>query len=293
MIVVETIDALRAARRDLKGRVGLVPTMGYLHDGHRSLVIAARQECAHVIASIFVNPTQFGANEDLSTYPRDLPRDLAMLQAEGVDVVFVPTAAQMYPPRFQTYVNVEQVSQGKEGASRPTHFRGVTTVVSKLFNLCQPDDAYFGQKDAQQVVVIRQMVRDLNFPLQIHVCPTWREADGLAMSSRNAYLSVEDRQAAVTLWRALQAMRTRYEQGERRAAMLQEAARAVFATEPRAALDYVSVARARDLEEVETADEPLLVSLAARVGKPRLIDNMLLPYHLNSREGATAVLGVG
>lgn len=293
MIVVETIDALREARRKLQGRVGLVPTMGYLHDGHRSLVRAARQECAYVITSIFVNPTQFSPSEDLSTYPRDLQRDLAMLEAESVDIVFVPTAEQMYPPHFQTYVNVEFVSQGKEGASRPTHFRGVTTVVSKLFNLCQPDDAYFGQKDAQQVVVIRQMVRDLNFPLRIQVCPTVREADGLAMSSRNVYLDAEDRRAAVTLWRALQAVRARYEQGARTASELQAAARAVFAEEPRVTLDYVSVARARDLADVDIADEPLLVSLAACVGKPRLIDNMLLPFALNTREGATAALGVG
>lgn len=292
MIVVETIEALRAIRNTWGGGVGLVPTMGYLHEGHRSLFVAAREDCEHVIASIFVNPTQFGANEDLSTYPRDLPRDLAMLEAVGVDVAFTPLASEIYPKGFQTYVNVENVSQGKEGATRPTHFRGVTTVVSKLFNICQAQDAYFGQKDAQQVVVIRQMVRDMNIPINIHVCPTVREADGLAMSSRNAYLKPQERQTALTLSRALEAVRARYEAGERDVMLLRESAQAVFTAE-NLAPDYISVARASDFEEVETiVTVPIVVSLAVRVGKPRLIDNMLLPFDLNNRKGLTATLGV-
>mgnify|MGYP006275579729 CR=1 FL=1 len=292
MKVVETIADLRAERQQLKGRVGLVPTMGYVHAGHMSLIEAARAQCDRVIATIFVNPTQFAPDEDLSTYPRDMPRDLAQFEAAGVDLVFTPTPEVMYPPRYQTYVSVEDVTQGREGGSRPTHFRGVATIVNKLFNLTQADVAFFGQKDAQQVVVIRQMVRDLNMPIAIDVCPIVREADGLALSSRNVYLSADERQAARTLPQALQATADLYDSGERDPDLLRETAYNLLAVEPLVTIDYVSLADARTLREITRAtDEPLLLSLAAQVGKPRLLDNCLLPLTLNTHDGATATLG--
>ena len=200
MMVSTSLDELRSARLLLDGTVGFVPTMGYLHEGHVSLARRAHEECDRVVASIFVNPTQFGANEDLSKYPRDLKRDLTLLEAAGVDLVWTPTPEVMYPPNFATWVDVEGLTKPLEGAARPGHFRGVTTVVAKLFNAVQPQKAYFGQKDAQQAAVIRQMTRDLNFPVEIVVCPIIREADGLAMSSRNTYLSPEERQAATILF---------------------------------------------------------------------------------------------
>ncbi len=292
MQIVETIADLRVSRRELRGKVGLVPTMGYLHEGHLSLVNAAREDCDSVLATIFVNPTQFAEGEDLSTYPRNMPRDLQLLEEAGVDLVFTPTSELMYPPRFQTWVTVEDVTQGKEGGQRPGHFRGVTTIVSKLFNLTQPDAAYFGQKDAQQVVTIRQMVRDLNFPLAIVVCPVVRAEDGLALSSRNVYLSAEERRAATALNRALQAAGACYESGERDPEVLRRAAADVLAAEPLAQVDYISLADAATLAEIsEPSENPLLISLAAQVGKPRLLDNCLLPLSLNTREGATRTLG--
>jgi len=292
MQVVETISELRSARRQLPGRVGVVLTMGYLHEGHLALVRAAREECDSVLATIFVNPTQFAEGEDLSTYPRDMPRDLRLLEEAGVDLVFTPTPELMYPPRYQTWVTVEEVTRGKEGGQRPGHFRGVTTVVSKLFNLTQPDFAYFGQKDAQQVVVIRQMVRDLNFPLEIVVCPVVRAGDGLALSSRNVYLSGEERRAATALNRALLTAGDRYESGERDPVVLKAAAAQVLSAEPLAQVDYISLADASTLQEVtDPSERPLLLSLAVQVGKPRLLDNCLLPLALNTREGATRVLG--
>jgi pantoate--beta-alanine ligase len=291
MQVLELIDALRQVRKSLKGTVGLVPTMGYLHAGHISLVEAA-QENDFVIATIFVNPSQFAVNEDLSTYPRDLPRDLAMLEAAGVDYVFTPTPAMMYPPSYQTWVTVEEVSQGREGAVRPEHFRGVATVVSKLFNLIQPDKAYFGQKDAQQVAVIRQMVRDLNFSVDIQVCPIIREADGLAMSSRNVYLQPEERRVARVLYRALQGVGALYEAGERHPDVLREEASRIIQAEALAELHYVSLADSRNLKELSRpSDEPMLLSVAAKIGKPRLLDNCLLPLSLNTQTGATLHLG--
>jgi len=293
MQVVETIAELRAARRELSGRVGVVLTMGYLHKGHLALVKAAREQCDSVLATIFVNPTQFAEGEDLSTYPRDMPRDLRLLEEAGVDLVFTPTPELMYPPRFQTWVTVDEVAKGKEGGQRPGHFRGVTTIVSKLFNLTQPDFAYFGQKDAQQVVVIRQMVRDLNFPLEIVVCPVVRAEDGLALSSRNVYLSTEERRAATALNRALKAAGECYETGERNPEILRQAAAEVLAAEPLVLVDYISLANAGTLEEItEPTQQPLLLSLAAQVGKPRLLDNCLLPIHLNTQEAATQWLGV-
>lgn len=292
MQVIESIVELRKARALLKGPVGLVPTMGYLHAGHLSLVAEARRDNTAVIATIFVNPAQFAANEDLSTYPRDLPRDLSMLENAGADLVFTPPPAEIYPPAYQTYVTVEGVSQGGEGAVRPHFFRGVATVVAKLFNLIQPDFAYFGQKDAQQVVVIRRMAADLNFLLQIVVCPILREADGLAMSSRNVYLTPEERKAAAVLYRGLQAAAFAYDAGERDAAKLRESAEMIIRQEPLAHLNYVSLVRAHDLAELENPIvSPALLSVAAQVGHTRLIDNCLLPSALNTREGATQILG--
>lgn len=292
MQVVDSIAALRAARANLPGKVGLVPTMGALHAGHRSLVDEARTENDGVIVTIFVNPTQFAPGEDLAKYPRDLPGDLKLLEAAGVDLVFTPTPDLMYPPGYQTYVEVETVTVGLEGAHRPGHFRGVATVVSKLFNLTQPTTAYFGQKDAQQVAVIRRMVHDLNFPLNIAIIPTMRETDGLAMSSRNVYLTPEQRAAAPVLYRALQAAGQAYADGERQPASLQRLMLQTLADEPLANVDYVSIADARNLQTVEQAtDQPLLLSMAVKIGSTRLIDNGLLPLNLNTRAGLEQMLG--
>ncbi|MEQ8674435.1 MAG: pantoate--beta-alanine ligase [Aggregatilineales bacterium] len=292
MQIIDSLSDLRQARRDLMGRVGLVPTMGALHQGHMSLVDAARADNDSVIATIFVNPTQFAANEDLSAYPRDLDGDLAKFEAAGVDIVFTPTPAMMYPDGFQTYITVEQVTQGLEGAHRPGHFRGVTTIVSKLFNLTQPTTAYFGQKDAQQVVVIRRMVADLNFPLEIAVIPTQREADGLAMSSRNVYLTHAERQSATVLNRALVAAGEAYEQGERAPDVLLSVMQDVVTMDALAKPEYFSVADAVTLQELDVATHtPMLLSLTVQIGKPRLLDNRLLPIALNTREGLTATLG--
>jgi pantoate--beta-alanine ligase len=292
MQVIDNISELRSARAALSGRIGLVPTMGALHDGHLSLVRAAQQANDAVIVTIFINPAQFAADEDLSKYPRDLPGDLDKLAAAGVDLVFTPTPDVMYPPGFQTWVNVTQVSQGLEGAARPDHFRGVATVVSKLFNLTQPQAAYFGQKDAQQVVVVKRMTHDLNFPLKIVVCPTAREIDGLALSSRNVYLSPEQRAAVPVLYQSLNMAAKLYEQGERSPVELRRRIQAMISEQPLAQLEYVSVADAATLHELDTSsDMPMLVSLTARFGTTRLLDNMLLPVHLNTQEGLTAVLG--
>ena len=276
MQVVSTLDELRAARQRLSGTLGLVPTMGALHEGHLSLVRRAKAECAHVTVSIFVNPTQFGPQEDLSKYPRDLPHDLALLEAEGVELVWTPTPAEVYPPNFQTWVSVEGLTLPLEGALRPGHFRGVTTVVAKLFNAFQAQKAYFGQKDAQQVAVIRRMALDLNFPTEIIVCPTLREADGLAMSSRNVYLNPEERRAATALYRALSAAKSAYEQGQRSAESLRQIVAAIFASEPLAQLQYFSCADYDSLQEVDQINGKTLLSMAAFLGKTRLIDNVIL-----------------
>ena len=276
MQTVTMLAQLRAARASLAEPVGLVPTMGYLHEGHLSLARRARAECASVAATIFVNPTQFGPDEDLSTYPHDLPRDLRLLEAEGVDLVWMPTPEVMYPPGYQTWVTVGELSKPLEGRERPGHFRGVTTVVAKLFNGIQPQRAYFGQKDAQQVVVIRQMARDLNFALDIVVCPTVREADGLAMSSRNAYLSPAERRAAAVLYRALDAARAAFEGGEREAERLRRAVAETIGGEPLARLQYVSCAHPDTLQELETVAGRGLLSLAVFLGQTRLIDNMIV-----------------
>ena len=276
MQTVTTLAELRAARRSLPGTVGFVPTMGYLHAGHISLARRACAECASVVASIFVNPTQFGPNEDLAKYPRDLPRDLAQLEAAGVDLVWTPAPEEMYLPGFQTWVTVEGLTRPLEGEARPTHFRGVTTIVAKLFNAVGPDKAYFGQKDAQQAAVIRQMVMDLNFPVEIVVCPIVREPDGLAMSSRNVYLSPEERQAATVLYRSLSAARSAYDSGERQAESLRARVRSIVASEPLARLQYVSCADYDTLEELETVSRKALLSMAVYMGKTRLIDNFVL-----------------
>ena len=276
MKIVTTFPELRKARRTLTGPVGFVPTMGYLHAGHISLVQAARTECASVAASIFVNPTQFGPNEDLDQYPRDLPRDLALLEAAGVDLVWTPPLEVMYPPGFQTWVEVEALTRRLEGEARPGHFRGVTTIVAKLFNAVGPDKAYFGQKDAQQAVVVRRMAKDLDFPIEIVICPTLREADGLAMSSRNIYLNPEERQAATVLFRALSAAKSVYDSGERAAEKLRALVRATVAAEPLARLQYVSCADYDTLEELETVRGKALLSMAVYMGKTRLIDNFVI-----------------
>ncbi len=282
MKTVTTLSDLRAARLSLQGTVGLVPTMGYLHEGHLSLVRQAKAGCDHVIVSIFVNPTQFGPKEDLSKYPRDLERDLELLSslpAPGTAqeiVVWTPSAEEIYPPGYQTWVQVEALTSPLEGAMRPGHFKGVTTIVAKLFNAAQPDKAYFGQKDAQQAAVIRKMVMDLNFPLEVIVCPTVREADGLAMSSRNKYLNEEERAAATVLFRALSAAKALFEDGERDAEALRSKMKAVIEAEPLAQMQYVSCADYDTLEELDQIKGKTLLSMAVFVGKTRLIDNFVL-----------------
>jgi pantoate--beta-alanine ligase len=255
---------------------GLVPTMGYLHEGHLSLVRRARQENHRVGVSIFVNPIQFNNPNDLVAYPRDPERDLALLREAGVDLVWTPAPDMVYPPGFQTYVEVEEVTRSLEGAARPGHFRGVATVVAKLFNVFQPQRAYFGQKDAQQVVVVKRMVEDLNFNLEVVVCPTQREADGLAMSSRNARLSPAARQQATCLYRALLAAKTAFEGGQRSAEALRSTMRSVIEATPLARLDYVSVAHPDTLAELEIIENRALISLAVFVDEVRLIDNMIV-----------------
>jgi pantoate--beta-alanine ligase len=250
--------------------------MGYLHEGHLSLVRRARAECASVVVSIFVNPTQFSPQEDLEAYPRDLPRDLRLLDSVGTDLVWLPTPEIMYPPDYQTWVNVEDITKPLEGARRPTHFRGVTTVVAKLFNAIQPHKAYFGQKDAQQAIVIRRMVKDLDYPLDVVICPIVREPDGLAMSSRNVYLTPQERQAATVLFRALQAARTAFESGDREAGSLRRIVEEVINNEPLASLQYVSCADPVTLLELDGPVEDGLLSMAVFFGKTRLIDNILL-----------------
>jgi pantoate--beta-alanine ligase len=278
MRVIETVNEMRVARREIASLGGFVPTMGYLHAGHLSLARAARAECATVVASIFVNPAQFGPNEDLSRYPRDLPRDLNLLASAGVDLVFTPTAAEMYPAGFATYVEPGgALTERLEAAARPGHFRGVATVVTKLFQIVAPDVAYFGQKDAQQVAVIRRMIADLNLPVELRVLPTVRERDGLAMSSRNAYLNTEERAAAVVLYRALEAGQALIASDPAASAQrVIEAMRGVIAAEPRARLEYADVCDPDTFAPLEALRAPAILAIAARVGPARLIDNFLL-----------------
>jgi len=278
MKVCRTIAAFRQEKQARGAGIwGLVPTMGYLHAGHLSLVAAARAENDYVAASIFVNPMQFNNPQDLASYPRNESVDLAMLEGAGVNLVFMPAVEEMYPANFQTHVEVEHITQPLEGAHRPGHFRGVATVVSKLFNIIQPQRAYFGQKDAQQVAVIRRMVQDLNLLIEMRVCPTLRESDGLAMSSRNARLSAEARQAASVLYRALQGAEVAYHQGEHHPAALRQKMLDILTTEPLAQVEYVSVADVATLVELEAPHpDDILLSMAVGIGGVRLIDNIVL-----------------
>ena len=276
MKVIETIAEMREVRRQLTEPVGLVPTMGYFHEGHLSLVRRARAENPSVVVSIFVNPTQFGPQEDFKSYPHDTQRDLARLEKKKTDIVFMPSAAEMYPPQFNSWVEVSGVTERLEGASRPGHFRGVTTVCAKLFNIVQPTKAYFGQKDAQQAIVIKKMVAGLNMNLEIVTLATVREPDGLAMSSRNIYLNPQERQAATVLYQALSLAQKLWSQGEKDAERLRQEMRALIQKQPLAKVDYVSIADAETLDELDTVSPPALVSLAVRIGKTRLIDNVVL-----------------
>jgi pantoate--beta-alanine ligase len=274
--VIRTRAELRAALATAPRPLGLVPTMGWLHDGHRSLMQGARAENATTIATIFVNPRQFNEAADYQRYPRNEARDLAICEEEGLDLVFAPPVEEVYPPGFDTLVTVGAVARPLEGAARPGHFDGVATVVAILFDLVGADRAYFGQKDAQQVMVIRQMARDLAIATQVVTCPTVRESDGLALSSRNVHLSAAERAAAPAIRRALIAGRALWAGGERSADAIREAMSAVLAREPLAVPEYVSVADGRTLAELETVDGPALLSVAVRFGTTRLIDNELI-----------------
>jgi pantoate--beta-alanine ligase len=276
MQIAKTIAEMKAFRMKILGSVGFVPTMGYLHDGHLALVKQARVENSVVVASIFVNPTQFGPTEDFKAYPRDTERDLAMLRKERTDIVFMPTAEEMYPEEFNSWVEVEKVTDRLEGSCRPGHFKGVTTVVAKLFNIVEPTRAYFGQKDAQQALVIKKMVADLNMNLEVIVAPTVRESDGLAMSSRNVYLNPQERQAATVLFKALTLAQNLRGKGERNAETIRQEMTSLISKEPLSKIEYVSIADAETLEELTEIDKSAIASLAVRIGKTRLIDNILL-----------------
>jgi pantoate--beta-alanine ligase len=276
MQVVQKISELRLLRDELDGTVGFVPTMGYLHEGHLALVKRARAENSSAIVSIYVNPAQFGPGEDFGAYPRDIERDLKLLRNARVDVVFVPSDEEMYPPEFSTWVDVEKVTDRLEGASRPGHFRGMATVVAKLFNIVRPSRAYFGQKDAQQAAVINRMVADLDMRIEVVVVPTLRESDGLAMSSRNIYLDREERQAATVLFKALTLARQLREEGVRDAEEIRRQMVSLIQKEPLAQIDYVSIAHADTLQEMDLMEGVVLASLAVRIGRTRLIDNMIL-----------------
>ena len=277
MKIARTVAEVRSLRGKLEDPVGFVPTMGALHEGHLSLVRSARAENKSVVVSIFVNPTQFSPSEDFDTYPRDLERDLRLLEEESVDLVFAPASVELYPAGYSTWVEVESLTERLEGAARPTHFRGVATIVTKLFNIVAPQRAYFGQKDAQQALVIRRLIRDLNLPIELRVCPTVRESDGLALSSRNSYLSADERRAATVLKRGLDLAERLFSGGERDADRIRRRVRDLISSEPLAEIDYVSVADLETLDELESLDRPALVSLAVRFGRTRLIDNTILP----------------
>ncbi len=276
MKVIDTIQEMKKVRRALKEPVGFVPTMGYLHEGHVSLVRQAKEENKSVVVSIFVNPAQFGHREDLSSYPRDLKRDLALLEKAGTDVVFVPKDGEMYPSGYDTWVDVDKLTKRLEGASRPTHFRGVTTVVAKLFNIVEANNAYFGQKDAQQALVIQKMVDDLNMNVRVVVCTTVRETDGLAMSSRNVYLTPEQRKQATVLYRSLLLAKDFYAKGERNATKIRRQMTELIQKEPLAVIDYISIADEQNLEELEMIQGKALVSMVVKFGNTRLLDNVML-----------------
>jgi pantoate--beta-alanine ligase len=279
MKICKTIDDMRAASRQTRHdgkRLGFVPTMGALHEGHLSLVRAAKAKCDVVAASIFVNPLQFGPSEDLANYPRTFEHDTGVLEREAVDLLFAPTPEEMYPAGAVTYVTVEGLSEKLCGRSRPGHFRGVTTVVAKLFHIVEPDLAFFGQKDAAQATIIRRMVQNLNLPVEIVVCPIVREPDGLAMSSRNAYLSPQERKSALVLYRSLTQVKNRFDQGERTAAKLIKAGKQLLTQEPAVRLDYLEIVDPATLDPMQELTKSALVALAAVVGNTRLIDNILL-----------------
>jgi len=276
MKVIKTIAEMRRLRLKLAEPVGFIATMGYLHQGHLALVRQARADNTSVVVSIFVNPTQFGTGEDFDRYPRNLERDLSLLQKEGVDAVFVPTTGEIYPPRFSSRVEVDNITRRLEGASRPGHFKGVVTVVAKLFNIIQPTRAYFGQKDVQQAVVIKKMVADLNMNLKVITLPIVREPDGLAMSSRNSYLNPKERQAALVLYQSLMLTKKLWQRGEKDAEKLRQEMARLIRKEPLAAIDYVSITDTETLEELEEVKPPALVLLAVKIGETRLIDNVVL-----------------
>jgi pantoate--beta-alanine ligase len=276
MKIVKTIVELRNLRPKLAKPLGFVPTMGYLHEGHLELVRRARAENQTAAVSIFVNPTQFGPHEDFKQYPRDPERDLALLAKEGTDLVFMPSAEEMYPPNFDSWVEVGKLAERLEGAARPGHFRGVATVVAKLFNIVRPDKAYFGQKDAQQLLVIKKITADLDMGVEVVAVPTVREPDGLAMSSRNTYLNVEERKQAVVLYQALTLAQKLYADGERDAKAIIEQMTALIRRQPLAKIEYISIADAETLDEMDIVKPPALISMAVRFGKTRLIDNVVV-----------------
>lgn len=278
MKIAETIAEVRAEVKEWRKQglsVGLVPTMGFLHEGHQSLIERACRENDRVVVSDFVNPVQFGPGEDLASYPRDLERDAEVCRKAGADLIFHPTPEEMYFPDFSTYVNMELLSEELCGKTRPTHFRGVCTVVSKLFHIVAPDRAYFGQKDAQQLAIIKRMVRDLNFDIEIVGCPIVREADGLAKSSRNTYLSLEERQAALVLSKAVALGQSMAEQGEKDAEKIVSAMKKLISEEPMARIDYVQAVDAVTVQPIKEMTPPVLVAMAVYIGKTRLIDNFI------------------
>jgi pantoate--beta-alanine ligase len=276
MQVVKTIEEMKHIRAGLTGTVGFVPTMGYLHEGHLELVRRAKKDNDIAVVSIFVNPTQFGPKEDFEKYPRDMERDLGLLKGVGTDYVFVPLPVDIYPGGFNSWVDVKQVTEQLEGAARPGHFRGVATVVAKLFNIVQPVHSYFGQKDAQQCCVIKKMVKDLNMPLEVVIVPTVREPDGLAMSSRNVYLNAEQRQQAPVLYQSLKLAQRLWVAGEKNAAFIRQNMADFIRKKPLAEIEYISIANAETLEELDLLKPPLLISMVVRFGKTRLLDNEIL-----------------
>lgn len=279
MLIYHTIAEIRGYVREARSSghsIGLVPTMGYLHEGHLELMRRAKRQCDKVIVSIFVNPAQFGPGEDLERYPRDLERDVRMSEEVGVDAIFNPPVEEIYPAGYCTYVDVERITEKLCGLSRPGHFRGVATVVAKLFNIIKPDFAYFGQKDAQQALVIKRMVTDLNMDLEVVTVPTVREADGLAMSSRNVYLEPDQRRAALVLSRSLHMAEEAFRGGERDAAKIRQLVIDKIKLEPLANVDYVEIYSHPDLEPVEQIQGPALLALAVKIGRARLIDNTIL-----------------
>ena len=276
MRVITSIADMKKARQKLAEPTGFVPTMGSLHEGHLALVKRARADNSSVMVSLFVNPTQFTPHEDFNSYPRDLQCDLAMLEKEKVDVAFTPSVTEMYPPRFNSWVEVGKLTELLDGAARPSHFRGVATIVVKLFNIVRPSRAYFGQKDAQQLAVIKKMIADLNMNLEIVAVSTVREPDGLAMSSRNTYLNPQERKAATVLYKALSLAQQLWLQGEKDAKKMRQEMLVLIGKEHLAEVDYISVADADTLEELDRVKPPALVSLAVRIGKTRLIDNTVL-----------------